>query len=71
MTGSRLAVWLNKQMLQLTFPAELVVPLQLLGRAARADGEGDGLAADGRAVDVVSVAERVGVCPLVTEVLPV
>ncbi len=28
MTGSGLALWLNVQMLQLTLPAELVVPLQ-------------------------------------------
>ena len=69
-TGSGLALWLNMQMLQLTFPDELVVPLQCWAELPEPTVKVTVWPESGVPL-LVSVADRVGVFPLVMEVLPV
>ena len=69
-TGSGLALWLNMQMLQLTLPAELVVPLQCWAEVPVPTVKVTVWPGSGAPL-VVSVADRTGEFPLVMVVLPV
>ena len=70
MTGSGLALWLKVQMLQLTFPDALVVPLQCWAELPEPTVKVT-VWPDSGAPSLVSVADRTGEFPLVMEVLPV